>query len=245
MLVSEILSLISEAAKESGTSTPFIVGGMPRDKMLENLNEVQDIDITTGDESIYKLVNAVHKKLPETVSIKTFPDSHAQIVVDSIKIDFSSNFVAVQVPELLKKAKIAASSMIVELLSRDFTCNSLLMELDLKTIKDPIGMAINDIKARILKTPIEPSYTLSNDPKRIVRIIYLSTKLDFDVEPQIIDFVSKNPELIKSVKPKYISDKLSYSMSRNEERTVELINKMKLWPHIPITGRLVNYYRGQ
>src|SRR5690606_9300340 len=131
-----------------------------------------------------------------------------------------------------------------ELLSRDFTCNALLMGLDLKTIKDPIGMGISDIENKVIRTPISPEYTLSNDPKRIIRAINLSARFGFNVEYKIIEFVSKHPDLVKTLKQKYISDKLSESINYNEERTVKLIDSMKLWPYIPVTGKLIKYYKG-
>lgn len=245
MQIKELLSLIANIAKNEGLSEPFIVGGLPRDKLLNKVGEVKDIDITTGDESIKQLAQAVNKVLSVNypdVSMKTFPDGHSQINTDGIKIDFSSNFKSPEVTKLLARAGYKGNPMMEELMSRDFTVNTLLLGMDLQTIKDPTGSGIKDIKNKILKTPLPPEITLSNDPKRIPRIIYMATKLGFDVEPQIIDFVKKNPQLMKGLKEKYIANKINQSLDKDPYKTIELINKMNLWDYIPITEKLRPYW---
>jgi len=249
MRLTELLNLIAKVAKENGISEPFIVGGFPRDKIMGKIEEVQDVDITTGDDTVKALAISLNQILSVNypdVSIKTFPDGHSQISIEDMKIDFSSNFTSPQVQPLLKKAGVASPEpMQIELMSRDFTCNTLLLKLDLSTTKDPTGTAIKDIKSKILKTPLPPPITLSNDNKRIVRIIYMATKLGFEVEPPIIDFVSKNPQLIQNSKPKYITDKLHTSMDYDTDKTVRLLTEMNLWQYIPISERLAPHSGGK
>lgn len=245
MRIKELLNLIATVAKESGTSEPFIVGGLPRDKVMDRIGEVQDIDLTTGDDSIKKLATEVHSVLaanyPE-VHMKTFPDGHSQISIDGMKVDFSSNFRSPQVDKLLKKAGYTSPDpMTLELMSRDFTANSLLLGLDLSTIKDPTGAGIKDIKNKIIRTPLPPAITLGNDPKRIPRIIYLATKLGFNVEQPIIEFVRNNPGLLKNVKERYITDKINESLDKDSEKTVKLLTDMNLWQQIPISEKLRPY----
>ncbi len=249
MKVTELLNLIASVAKEKGTSEPFIVGGLPRDKIMGRVKEVQDVDLTTGDESIKTLAFYVNQKLAANypdVGMKQFPDGHSQISIEGMKVDFSSNFKSPQVEPLLKKAGVVdPQPMQIELMSRDFTCNTLLLKLDLSATKDPTGTAINDIKNKIVKTPLPPAITLGNDNKRIVRIIYMATKLGFEVEQPIIDFVAKNPQLIQNSKPRYITDKIHESMDYDTDKTVRLLTQMNLWPYIPISARLAPYSTGK
>jgi len=244
MTIKELLNLIARVAKEEGTSEPFIVGGVPRDKAMGRAEEIQDIDLTTGDESIKKLADAVNRVLVANypdVSMKTFPDGHSQINVDGMKVDFSSNFKSPQVDELLKRAGAEPDPMTAELMSRDFTVNSLLLGMDLSTIKDPTGSGMKDLNAKILKTPLPPNITLGNDPKRIPRIIYMATKLGFDVEQPIIDFVKQNPQLMEGVKDRYIADKIHDSLDKDPGKTVKLITEMNLWDYIPMTEKIRPY----
>lgn len=248
MRIQELLNLISNIAKEKGLSEPFIVGGLPRDKMLSRIEEVQDIDLTTGDDSIVPLAKAIHEvleaKYPD-VSMKTFPDGHSQITLNGMKLDFSSNFTSDDAKRIIAKNNIKASPMITELLSRDFTVNSLLMDLGLSKVKDPTGMGVKDVKDKIIRTPLNPAYTLSNDPKRIIRVIYLATKLGFEVEDEIISFVAKNPHLVQGLKPRYISDKIGESLDKDPDKTVDLLTRMNLWKHIPISQKLAPYASGR
>lgn len=247
MGIQELLKLISDTAKAKSISEPYIVGGLPRDKLLNRIKDVQDIDLTTGDDSVKLLAQEINKILsaqnPE-VHMKVFPDGHTQITIEGMKLDFSSNFTSPQVGPLLKKGNIEATPMIVELLSRDFTCNTLIMDTGLKNIKDPTGMGINDCNQKIIRTPIKPEYTLTNNPKRIIRVIYLSTKLGFDTEQEILDFVASKPELVKGLKPQYVTQKINESLRKDPKKTIDLITKMNLWQHIPISQELAPHYVG-
>jgi len=249
MKIRELLKLIDRISKEEGTSEPFIVGGVPRDKAMGRIEEIQDIDLTTGDDSIKRLADAVNRVLVANypdVNMKTFPDGHSQINMNGMKVDFSSNFNSPQIKELLNRAGVDnPDSMTKELMSRDFTVNSLLLGMDLSTIKDPTGSGIKDLKSGILKTPLPPHITLGNDPKRIPRIIYIATKLGLEVEKPIIEFVSKNPQLLDGVKDRYIADKIHSSLDKDSDKTVKLITDMNLWNSIPITERLRPYAMGR
>lgn len=240
MNIQEVLSLIAELVKRNNLSGSFIVGGVPRDKLLGRLKTVEDIDITSGDESIHKLSELLSKETGG--SYKKFPDGHSHVIIDSIKFDFSSNYYDPQVKPLLAKAGVKnPSNLQVELYSRDFTVNCLLMTLDLKDIKDPLGLGINDIKARRIRTPIPAKFTLGNDHKRIVRVIYLAAKLGMEVDDEIIEWVKANKQYFSDTKSKYLSTKLNQAINYDKDKTIELLNKMDLWQYVPPLPALSKY----
>lgn len=238
--IRQILSSLDDVAKANKVSQPYIVGGIPRDKYLGKAEQFNDIDITTGDETIHTLAMAFASKF-NINDLKTFADGHSQLSVGGMKIDFSSNYRAPNIENDMKKVGVPPNNMIAELMSRDFTCNMLLLTMDLKTIEDPTGLAIPDLNKKLIKTCLAPGRTLTNDPKRVVRILYLAAKLDFDVDNEIIDWVHAHPETIADVKPKYLSDKLQQSLNFNKEKTVELLDKMRLWPYVPMLPDLMPY----
>ncbi len=245
MKIRELLSQIAQLAKSNGISEPFMVGGIPRDKVLGQLDNVQDIDLTTGDDSIHRLARltaaALRPAFPD-LSFKVMADGHSQIQAGTIKIDFSSNYRTPGVVERLERVEENASPLMVEMMSRDFTCNTLLMTLDLKDIRDLTGMGMRDIRRKLLVTPLSPRVTLGSDHKRVARIPYLAAKLGFDVEPAIIDWVRRHPEsLMAGVKSRYVSQKLSKAMQYDSERTVALLDKMGLWHEVPMTDELIPY----
>lgn len=240
----QILDQISLIAKQIKVSTPYICGGIPRDRVISAAGDFHDIDITTGDETIHALAKAVHGVIPG--NFKVLDDGHAQLVTEGgLSIDFSSNFVCPGAKELMQKAGITEpTKMQLELYSRDFTCNALLMTMDLKTVKDPIGLGAQDIKNKRLRTCLPASVTLGVDNKRIARAIYLASKLGFEVDTEIISWVSQNPATVANVSKGYVTRKLNQALDYNINKTVELINKMNIWPYIPVTERLVPYLGG-
>jgi poly(A) polymerase len=238
MKIREALSSIEAIAARTKCSKPYIVGGIVRDNLLGIVSGVDDIDITTGDESIYKLATETARYLKRyypNLSYKKFPDTHSQIMVGGIKFDFSSNRQSPKVASELERAGLTnPTSLQKEIFSRDFTCNALLMTFDLKHVLDPTGMGIRDIRARILRTPLQPRITLSDDVefKRIVRIIYLAAKLNFEVEPAIIKWVSRHPDLISRSKDQYVRNLLGKAAGYNIDKTVKLMDQMGLWQHV-------------
>lgn len=246
MVILDILAQISTLAKENGIPKPFIVGGLPRDKLLGRGSEANDIDLTTGDESIHKLADLCHREFYHkfsNLSFKRMPDGHAQMSLGPIRLDFSSAYHSPNADRILAAAGVAdASPMQKELFSRDFTCNTLLATLDLNEIKDLTGLAIPDINNKILRTPLPPAVTLTNDPKRIPRIMYMAAKLGFTVEPDIIQWVKQNARKVSQLKPGYVKNKLQKAMDANGEITNRLMTEMNLWPYSPVPQSMA---RGQ
>lgn len=240
MSLKEILNNINHLASSNKISKPYIVGGLPRDKVMNRLSDVQDVDITTGDDSIHLLGQIVHKAYPNS-SYQKMEDGHAIVYIDHSKFDFSSNFHSSRVFSELHEAGIKNPTALQrEMFSRDFTCNTLVVPLDLSRIEDPTGMGIADIKKKILRTPLRPSITLGDDGKRVVRIIYLAVKLGFTVEKPIIDWVRRNKDIaLKDSKDGYLKSRLSKAASYDVKATAKLLTELDLWDVFPIPESLM------
>src|SRR5690242_14100412 len=106
MKIDELLSDIDKVAQENNLSKPFVVGGVPRDRVLGQIgtkSEIKDIDITTGDDTAHKLAYVLSKKYPNS-SYREYDDGHTSIDVMGLHIDFSSNFIAPGVENELRKS---------------------------------------------------------------------------------------------------------------------------------------------
>lgn len=232
--------------KRLNISKPYICGGAPRDKVLNKLTEISDLDITTGDKTVDYIAKELSVLMGKKFAFKfsKAPDGHSTIQLGNLKIDFSSNFNTPNIDEHLKKIGITnPTEMQRELFSRDFTCNTLLMSLDLKNISDPTGLGFKDIDAKIIKTCLAPDITL-REQNRIIRVIYLAAKLDFNVDPDIITWVKNNPGYVKLTSVKTLEEKLTKAMSYNPDKTVHLLEQMALWNYVPIAEKLYPYYKG-
>ncbi|HWZ21350.1 MAG TPA: hypothetical protein VNW06_01780 [Cytophagaceae bacterium] len=245
MKLKELLQLIEGIQKKIGTSKAFICGGAPRDKLLNKLDKISDLDLTTGDKSVDFLVKELSIELGKIYNVQTkvMNDGHSSMFVGNLKVDFSSNFNVPNIDSILAKMGIQKpTSMQKELFSRDFTCNALLMDLNLKTIIDPIHSGFDDIKKKVIRTCLSPEITLTSNKNRVVRIIYLAAKLDFNVDPAIIAWVKANPDSIRISSPSSLTEKLNKAVSYNPQKTAQLLDQMGLWDHIPITESLYAHY---
>lgn len=228
-----ILTTIKEIVQEKGLSEPFIVGGVPRDKVLQRINDFGDIDFTTGDGDIHFLAKEIALRLPGAV-YQLMADGHARVFVGGYKLDFSSNFKIPGIRYLLKKLNVAdVDEMKCEIYSRDFTCNTLLLSMDLQTIIDPTAHGVNDINDKIIKTCLTPSLTLGYDNRRIIRIIYLASKLNFTVSEDIIEWVQKNSKLVLNCRAPSLAKKWNKALKYNREKSIKLAEEMGVLPYLP------------
>lgn len=248
MKLRDLLNLIQKVAVENKIATPYIVGGVPRDKIAGILkNEVPDLDITNGSASIANLAVETEIELKKHYSIKTqqADDGHRSLIFpgNEFKLDFSSHAVLPKIDLHLHELGIKnPSDMQRECFSRDFYCNTLLLSLDLKKVKDSTHQGIKDIKNKIIRTCLDPDTTFRFNTHRIIRVIYLAAKLDFDVDPEIIKWISGNKDMIRLSSDSYLKKNLDKAMNKNPERAVSLISKTNLWDAIPITEALQPYF---
>lgn len=243
MKLKQFLTAIDRLADQKGLSRPFIVGGITRDKLSGHLNQINDIDLTTGDTGIHYLAKEIAIKFrgPYT-QYEVMSDGHARVTIGELKLDFSSNFNLNNIDNILQEMGIEnPTEMQKEIYSRDFTCNTLLMSLDLKTIQDTTRRGALDIKNKLLRTCLPPSITLAQDNKRVARIIYLVAKLGFAIDPAIVKWVNENPSSLANVRADYLAKKLKKSLTFNKELTLKTIDQLGLWPYVPPLPEFVPY----
>jgi poly(A) polymerase len=233
MELKELLNVVHTTAKEIKTSKPYIVGGMVRDIVLKNFDDVTDIDITCGDSTSDNLGQALVKKFPQATYTK-FSDGHGCLSFDRFKLDFSNNFQISNILDELKKIGIVRpKQMELELYSRDFTINTLLMPLDLTKIYDMTGLGIKHIMSKTIDTCLEPKITFTADPRRIIRVVYLSAKLGFHPSQRVIDWIRINPNVFESIGKKYVIDRLSKSIEKSPKITADIIKTLNIENIIP------------
>ena len=94
---------------------------------------------------------------------------------------------------------------------RDFTINTLAISL----IQDTFGEVIdpfdgmNDLKNKIIKTPLDPDITFSDDPLRMMRAIRFASQLNFVIDKTALDSIKKNADRIKIISTERITDELN------------------------------------
>jgi poly(A) polymerase len=245
MKLREIFQQMREVQKRIGASTPMICGGVPRDRYMGRLDHISDIDITTGDKTADYISQefAIELKKKYNVTRKVMPDGHSTIFIGNLKLDFSSNFVVSNIDELLSKRGIAKPIPLQkEIFSRDFTCNALLLSLDMKNLFDLTKNGFKDIKERKIRTCLSPDITLTSNRNRVIRAVYLAAKLDFDVDDSIITYVQKNPSSVRIATDKVLADKMNEAFTYDADKASTLLTKMNLWNYVPVTEKVYPYY---
>lgn len=233
MSIKETLKQISEIARFYKIDKPYVVGGLPRDIYLQKEIKTSDIDLTTNSPDILRLgiLVADHLNSPFELS----DDGHLTIFADEFDIDFSSNFVSDGVLEYLDEDK----KKFAEAFSRDFTINTLHRDLESGEFFDPTGMAIRDIKDKIIRTPVPVNITLTDDPRRAYRAINLAVRYNFSIDPDIVHFVKKNKDLFSSenIKDKYITLKINKALNQDPDKTISLLQALELFENVPLSGQ--------
>jgi tRNA nucleotidyltransferase/poly(A) polymerase len=238
MKLDELLAITMKLASENKIHTPFIVGGVPRDRIIglrDKKSDIKDIDITTGYDDALKLAELLHRHL-EGSYYNVYDDGHASIDFMGVHLDFSSHFLAPGIREELERMNIKdIDSMKLELYSRDFTTNTLLESLDFTSIYDITGEAIDDIHAKLIKCPINPEITISCDPRRILRAIKFAVKYDFKIEDGLKTVMINNRKSIQTLPVKFLQDKINEIVYLDADKGIEMLIEFKLLPLVPLT----------
>ncbi len=198
---------IADAAAEMQQET-CVIGGYVRDLLLGR--QSKDIDIVTLGSGI-NLAKNVAKRLkprPSVSYFKKFGTAHLEYN------DFVVEFVGARKESYRsdsRKPIVEDGSLEDDQNRRDFTINALAVSLNQNNygeLIDPFN-GLKDLKNKILRTPLDPSVTFSDDPLRMMRAIRFSTQLNFRIEEKTFRAIAENRERIKIVSAERISDELN------------------------------------
>lgn len=192
----------------------FVIGGFVRDQILKR--ETKDIDIVTLGSGI-NLAKKISKEL-DSSPVKIFKNfGTAMILVDDIEIQF--------VGARKESYKSDSRNPIVENGTieedqnrRDFTVNALAISLNKNSFGefiDPFNGLI-DLKNKVLKTPLDPDITFSDDPLRMMRAIRFCSQLDFKIEDITLAAINKNIDRIKIVAQERITEEINKIILSNQ-----------------------------
>ena len=217
-----IVKKIATAAHESNT-TAFIVGGFVRDKILNR--PTKDLDIVCVGDGI-KLAELVAEKFnpkPQVSFFQNFGTAQIKILnTDKGNVADESNFFEIEFVGARKesyvtesrKPEVSIGTIEDDQNRRDFTINALaisLSENNFGKLIDPFN-GVEDIEKKLLRTPLDPQTTFSDDPLRMMRAIRFATQLNFTILPETFESIVDNAERIKIVSQERITDELNKIM---------------------------------
>ncbi len=202
-----IFKTISDCANQLGVDA-YVIGGFVRDIYLNRLSK--DIDVVTIGKGI-ELAELVHKKLGEHAHLSVFKNfGTAQVKLEDLEIEFVGARKE-SYDRNSRKPIVEDGSLIDDQNRRDFTINALAIGLSKSNYGKLLDSfnGINDIEQKIIRTPLEPDITYSDDPLRMMRAIRFASQLNFTIEQESLLAITRNKERIAIVSKERITDELN------------------------------------
>lgn len=226
----EIFETIGAAADDLGLET-YLIGGYVRDKILGR-KQAKDIDIVAVGSGI-ELAEKVAEYLGG-LKVNTFKNfGTAQIKYGDLELEFvGARKESYQRDS--RKPIVEDGSREDDQKRRDFTINAMALSLNKETygeLLDPFN-GQEDLNNGIIRTPLDPIITFSDDPLRMMRAIRFATQLDFHIEDSCLEAIQSQNERLKIISMERIVDELHKIMaSAKPSKGLILLYKTGLLQH--------------
>jgi len=214
-LNNKIFEVISQASQELNIES-YVIGGFVRDLLL-NRDFKKDIDIVAVGSGI-ELALKVSELLPKKPKVQIFKNyGTAMLRFEEIEVEFvgarkeSYHFES-------RNPVVENGTLEDDQNRRDFTINALALSLNstnFGALSDPFN-GLEDMKNKIIRTPLDPDITFSDDPLRMLRAIRFANQLGFEIEEKSLKSISKNAERINIISGERIVDELNKILSTDK-----------------------------
>ena len=210
----DIFQTIGSAAAQMNLSC-YLIGGFVRDKILGRSTKDADIVCTGDGIALAHAVASLLKPKPQVSYFKNFGTAQFRFN------DFDVEFVGARKESYRaesRKPDVEPGTIEDDQLRRDFTINAMAISLnkeDYGRLTDPFN-GLGDIEKKIIRTPLGPDITFSDDPLRMMRAIRFATQLNFEILPEVFAAIGRNSERIKIISQERITDELNKIMAANK-----------------------------
>ena len=207
-LTNRIFEITSQAATALNVKS-YVIGGFVRDFLLQR-DFKKDIDIVAVGSGI-ALAEKVSQILPNKPKVQVFKNyGTAMLRFEDIDIEF----VGARKESYNRDSRnpiVETGTLEDDQNRRDFTINALALSLaeeNFGELVDPFN-GVEDLNNKIIRTPLNPDITYSDDPLRMMRAIRLASQLNFTIEDESLKAIERNKERIKIITGERIVDELN------------------------------------
>ena len=231
-LQNPIFKTLGQAAKELNIEC-YVIGGFVRDFLLQR-GTAKDIDVVAIGSGI-ELAQKVALLLPNKPQVSVFKNfGTAMLKHEGIELEFVGARKESYHRDS-RKPVVEDGTLEDDQNRRDFTINALALSLNNDNFGDLIDPfeGVSDLEKKIIRTPLQPDITYSDDPLRMMRAIRFATQLDFQIELASLQAITKNKERIKIISKERIVDELHKIIaSKTPSLGFSLLHKTELLPYI-------------
>lgn len=206
-LAHPIFKTLSQASEELQLES-YVIGGFVRDFLLQR-NSKKDIDIVAIGSGI-ELAKKTASLLPNNPKVSVFKNfGTAMLKSDDMEVEFVGARKE-SYDRGSRKPAIENGTLEDDQNRRDFTINALALSINKETFGDLIDPfnGLEDLSNKIIRTPLDPDITYSDDPLRMLRAIRFACQLGFSIEKESLDAIARNKERIKIISNERITDEL-------------------------------------
>ena len=202
-----IFSIISQSAEESNLKA-YVIGGFVRDLFLRRPST--DIDIVTIGSGI-ELAELVGRKIGKNTHVSVFRNfGTAMLHYGKWQVEFvGARKESYRLDS--RKPIVETGSMEDDQNRRDFTINAMAISLnkeDFGSLIDPFG-GLEHLEEQLIKTPLDPDITFSDDPLRMMRAIRFAAQLKFIIEDETFEAIIRNATRINIISKERIAEELN------------------------------------
>lgn len=231
-LKNPVFRIITQAASNLSLQS-YVIGGFVRDFLLDRGN-AKDIDIVTVGSGI-ELAKEVAKLCPGNPKVSVFKTyGTAMLKTGGVELEFVGARKE-SYTENSRNPAVEDGTLEDDQNRRDFTINALALSLndaDFGKLLDPFN-GIQDLENKIIRTPLDPDITYSDDPLRMLRAIRFATQLNFIIEKESLQSITKNADRIKIISKERIVDEIHKILaSKVPSKGFALLHKTGLLPYI-------------
>lgn len=231
-LISDPIFLTVGAVADEMNREAYVVGGYVRDLLLDLPSK--DIDFVTVGPGI-ELASKVARTLGKNVHLSVFTTyGTAQVVTDGLELEF----VGARKESYSRESRnpiVEDGTLTDDLSRRDFTINAMAVRINSEGFGDLIDLfdGLKDLQRKIIRTPLDPDTTFSDDPLRMLRAVRFATRLGFTIHPDTFKSIKRNASRLEIISRERINDELMKIMRTSRPSIgIRVLDMAGLLPYV-------------
>ncbi len=212
----------------------FLVGGVVRDYFLGRFDSGQDLDATTDARP--DAIRALVAELADDLWSQGERFGTIGCVIASQSYEITTHRAETYVEESRKPTVVFGDDIVDDLARRDFTVNSMAIDMADRSLVDPFGGEA-DLAAGVLRTPLEPEVSLSEDPLRMLRAARFCASCGLSPAPELVAAMTAERDRLEIVSAERIRDELQKLLLLDDPAAgLGLIDATGIGRQVPVVG---------